>query len=81
MENEIKKLLEENLELAKQNHQYLKKIDRRQRMSTYWKVFLFIVTVGSALGLYYFLDPYIQSLSDSYGQVKSQIQNFSNFGK
>jgi hypothetical protein len=81
MENEIKKLLIENLEIAKENNNYLRKIDRRQRVSTYWKVFLFILTVGSALGLYYFLDPYIQTLSDSYGQIKNQIQSFNNFGK
>jgi len=81
MENEIKKLLIENLEIAKENKEYLRKIDRRQRVSTYWKVFLFILTIGSALGLYYFLDPYIQTLSDSYGQIKNQIQSFNNFGK
>lgn len=62
MDNDIKKLLIENLELAKENRDYLKKIDRRQRVSTYWKLFLFIITIGSALGLYYFLDPYIQTL-------------------
>jgi hypothetical protein len=76
MDESEKKLLSEIYRINQENNAYLRKIDRRQRYNTYWKVFLFILAVGSALGLYYVVQPYIDQVSDVYNQAQSTLSSF-----
>ncbi len=71
MDEPTKKLLNETFRISQENHILLKKIDRRQRYSTYWRVFLFIIAVGSALGVYYYFQPYVDQVIDIYDQAQS----------
>jgi len=76
MDDSTKKMLNETYRISQENNAYLKKIDRRQRYSTYWKVFLFIVAVGSALGVYYYFQPYVDQVVDIYDQAQSTFSSF-----
>jgi fructoselysine-6-P-deglycase FrlB-like protein len=80
MENEIKKTLSELMALTKENNEYLRKIDRRQRYNMYWKTFVFIIAVGSALGLYYVVQPYVDQIGEIYGQMEQSFVQFGSLG-
>ncbi len=77
MDDQTKKLLLETYKIAKENREYLVKIDRRQRYSSYWRIFLILLTIGSALGVYYYFEPYINQFVDAYDTVQ---QTFTSFG-
>lgn len=76
MDDSTKKLLNETYRISQENHILLKKIDRRQRYSTYWRVLLFILAVGSALGVYYYFQPYVDQVIDIYDQAQSTFSSF-----
>ena len=75
MDDSTKKLLNETYRISQENHILLKKIDRRQRYSTYWRVFLFILAVGSALGVYYYFQPYVDQVIDILGLMGDAVDN------
>jgi hypothetical protein len=76
MDEKTQKMLEEIYTMTQENHAFIKKIDRRQRWSTYWRAFLFLVAVGSALGLYYAFEPYVESFKDIYSQAEATFNSF-----
>lgn len=76
MDETTKKMLAETYELTKVNHDFLRKIDRRQRYSMYWRTATVIIAIGSALGVYYFLQPYIDQFIDIYSQVEKTFIQF-----
>lgn len=67
MDPESKKLLEENLALTKENNNMLRHIRRVQRWGTIWLALKVVIIVGIALGSFYFLEPYINKIKDTWG--------------
>lgn len=61
MEEDVKKLLEENLEISRQSLKILKGIRRTNRLSLAFKILYWLVILGIIAGAYYFLEPYIKS--------------------
>lgn len=76
MDDSTKKILSETYRISQENNSLLKKIDRRQRMSIYWRTFLFVLAVGSALGVYYYFQPYVDQVIDIYDQAQSTFSSF-----
>ena len=66
-------LLSEIYKLTEENNKYLKRIDRRQRWGTYFRVLMFIIALGSAFGVYYILQPYFDNVSNIYNQAQSSL--------
>lgn len=82
-----KKLLEENLELSKENNKILKKLYGAMRVSRAFKVLYWVVIIGSMLGAYYYFQPLIDSFKDVFngasslfGKGKSAVDSVSNIG-
>ncbi len=75
MEEELKKVLKENLEVSQESLKILKGIRRNQRISATFRVLYWIVILGSAIGAYYYLQPYIDKAFRSYGQIQDTISN------
>jgi len=73
MDERQQKMLEATYRLAKENNEYLRKIDRRQRYGIYWKFFTFVIIIGSAFGLYLFLQPYIDQIIQAYTEVEQSF--------
>jgi subtilisin family serine protease len=73
---ELKKLLLETYKITKENREYLIKIDRRQRYNFYWRIFVTILAVSSALGIYYYFQPYLDQVLDIYNQVEKSVNQF-----
>ncbi|HED05404.1 MAG TPA: hypothetical protein ENI61_01815 [Ignavibacteria bacterium] len=71
MEPDEKKLLEETLELVKENNKIIKKLYTSMRVSRFFRVIYWTVIIGSMLGAYYYFQPLIDSLKESFGGIMS----------
>ena len=73
MEIEEKKILEENLEISRESLKILKGIRRANRLNTAFKILYWLVILGIAAGVYYFLEPYIKSAMGAIQQVQQAL--------
>ncbi len=71
MEPDEKKLLEETLELSKENNKILKKLHTSMRVSRFFRVAYWTIIIGSMLGAYYYFQPLIDGIKESFGGVMS----------
>ncbi len=69
MDSETRELLEETLELSKENNKILKKMRNASRWGTAFRVVYWTIILGSMVGAYYFFQPFIDSLVASYEEV------------
>lgn len=57
----------------------LRSLHRSMRMRRVMSIIYWIFIIGSAVGAYYFIQPYLDSMMDVYGGAKSNLSNFSEF--
>ena len=77
MENtDVKRLLEENLKLSKENNVLLQKIYSIQRWAQITRVLYWLVIVGISVGAFYFIKPLMGNLLGSFGS--SNISDFKD---
>ncbi len=82
MDPEDKELLEKNLELAEENNEILRKMERSMRWSRIMSILYWIVIIGSAVGAFYLVQPYIQAITGAYGGAKTNFNDIlSNFNQ
>ena len=73
MDPESKKLLEETFSLAQENNKMLHSIRRSMVLARIMSFMYWVLIIGSAVGAYYFIQPYIDQLLGIYGGVKSNL--------
>ena len=61
MDEEAKALLKQNIELAKENNEMLKRLIRAQKLSNIYRVVYWTIIILSTFGAYYFIEPYISN--------------------
>ena len=81
MEQEENDLLKRGVELAEENNVMLRSIKRSMRIASAMRAIYWIFIIGSAIGAYYLVQPYINQLLDVYGGAKSTYENIKNFGQ
>ena len=60
----------ENLEkLTKDNNKILHSMQSRMRWGTFLRVLYWVIIIGSMLGAYYFLQPYVEQLMEAYNTL------------
>lgn len=59
MTPEERSLLESTHQLAKENNQLLRTLNRRGRWGTIAKIFYWAIIIGLSFGAFYFIQPYI----------------------
>lgn len=69
MDPESKRSLRELIELTRENNVLLKKLHRAAMWGRVWRIFWWTLVIGSALGAYYFFQPFIESGLESYRRV------------
>ena len=69
MAENLENLIRENNELLKENQKMLKKLRGAQKSHFYAKVFYWVVIIAVMLGGYFWIQPYLQSLKDTYTEV------------
>ena len=65
-EDGIEERIDRLEKLAKENNKILKKLRNNMRMGTIMRILYWGVIIGSMLGAYYYLQPFIKPLLDTY---------------
>ncbi len=76
---QITSRLDRLTELVEDNSKKLHQLHRSMVMGRIWRVFYWAVIIGLAIGSFYFLQPYIDTVFDAYTQVndiRSDLQAF-----
>ncbi len=77
MDEESKKLIEETLELAKDNNEMLHSMRRSMRIARIMSILYWIIIIGSAIGVYYYIQPYVDKALDVYNSASNSIKSFN----
>lgn len=78
MSPDEKEMLKKTLELSQENNKMLHAIRRGLFWGRVVRIIYWVVLIGVAIGLFYYLEPYIDSAIDAYGNVKSDLQSFGD---
>lgn len=79
MSPEERQLLEETLELSKENNKILRKMRRHMVWGTFFRLIYWAIFIGTAIGLYYYLQPYLDQLIDFYAGLSQRVDNVQAF--
>ncbi|GMQ95108.1 MAG: hypothetical protein BMS9Abin13_218 [Patescibacteria group bacterium] len=80
MDPEAKKLIEKNLELSKENNKMLRKMRRAMRWGKVFKLFYWTIIIGSTVGAYYYIQPFVDDLKATYGSFTSGVEKVQSIG-
>ncbi len=81
MSPEEKELLNRAVELGEDNNKILHSMRRSQRIASFMRVVYWVFIIGSAVGAYYFIEPYVDGIVDAYGGAKSNIDSIGSMLK
>lgn len=73
MNPEDRELLKKTVLLEEENNDILRKMRRSMRISAFMSWVYWIFIIGSLLGAYYFIQPYLEKFMDLYGGAKSGL--------
>lgn len=77
MSPEERELLNKSVALAEENNKMLHSMRRSMRMGNIARGVYWIFIIGSAVGAFYLLQPYIDQLKDVYSGAGSMLKSFS----
>lgn len=81
MDSDDKKVLKEVLELSRENNKMLHKMKRAAFLNKLVRVFYWIIILGSAVSVYYYIQPVLQQLIRTYTDLldtASQVKEATN---
>lgn len=73
MTPEDRELLKRSIALAEENNDILRSIQRSMRLSRFISILYWVFIIGSAVGAYYLIQPYIEQLTSIYGGAKNGL--------
>ena len=78
MDPEDKSTLKRVLELEQKNNKMLTSIRKSMLWGNFFRVIYWIVIIGTAIGAYYYIQPYVDGITDAYGTFSEDIDKFKN---
>lgn len=69
-------MLKKTLELSQENNKMLHSIRRGMFWGRVIRVVYWVVIIGAAIGVYYYIQPYINNAVGAYGNLKGDLQSF-----
>lgn len=81
MDLDEKAMLKKTLELSQENNRILNGMKRQMLFGRIFKIVYWTVILGTAVGLYYYIDPYIGGAFNAYSDLKMDLRNFGGFLK
>lgn len=81
MDEESKRLQIETLELARENNKILRKMRRSQQIAGVMRALYWLVIIAVTVGVFYYLEPYINQLKDVYGGASDVLKNFKQISQ
>jgi hypothetical protein len=76
MNPEEKKLLEDTFALTQENNKMLHSMRSHMRVQRIMSIFYWVFIIGSAVGAYYLIQPYVDQMIGIYGNASDVLQNF-----
>ena len=77
MSPEERELLNRSVSLAEDNHKMLRSMRRSMHISSIVSVLYWVIIIGSAVGAYYFIQPYTDEIMKVYNEAKVNLGNFN----
>lgn len=74
----LQRRLRETRELTERNNEILQKLHRSMVWGRVVWVVYWLILVGIAVGAFYFLEPYWDSVSSTFESIQGQFQGFSS---
>jgi uncharacterized membrane protein len=81
MQPEEKEMLKKTLELAQENNKLLHGIRRGMFWGRITRIVYWVIIIGAAVGVYYYITPYLDNAINAYGNMKGDIKNFGDLFK
>ena len=75
---QLESMLRETRDLTRQNNDLLKKIRRVQKIGQITRMFYWILIIGVTFGAFYFIQPYIKTVTNLYGGNANSISDFES---
>lgn len=77
---EIQETLKQHSQLLEQNNRIVRKMYKSIRRSQMFRMLYWALIIGSMLGIYYYLQPYIQGVSGAYEELISVPEKLKVWG-
>ncbi len=77
MSPEERELLNRSVELAEENNKILRALRRSARISRFISIVYWVLIIGSTVGAYYFIQPYIDQIYGVYSGAQDDLNNVS----
>ncbi len=71
MDPRDREMLEQALELAEENNKLLKRLYTSMWWSRITRVLYWVIIIGTAVGAYYYVEPYLNSILKLYNNIPS----------
>jgi len=73
---EERELLNKSVALAEDNNKILYSIRRSMRWASITRAIYWIFIIGSAVGAFYFIQPYLDGIIETYGGMSTILKSF-----
>jgi len=70
-----KELLQKTFELAEENNKILHQIRRSNRLSSFFRIFYWVIIIGVSIGAFYYLEPYLNSVTKAYRSLQTDLNS------
>ena len=81
MSPEEKELFKRSIALSEENNQILRSIQRSMRLARFMSLIYWIFIIGSAVGAYYLIQPYLNQLTSMYSGAGDILDNLKQIGQ
>lgn len=68
-------MLERALDLAEKNNKIITRMYRAQRWARVFHTLYWVIVIGSAVGAYYLIQPYVEGISANFSENVNKVKN------
>lgn len=72
-DDELKRLLRENLEISRENFKILKKMNRARVFGRVFWAIKWVLIIGFSYGAYVYIEPYFKNLLGTFSNLTSEV--------
>jgi len=81
VDQEEKKLLQENLRLSRETNEIVHKVWGAQKWARFFRILYWVFIIAAVTGAFYYIQPYFQGVLDIYGDASSGVKSVQSGAK
>jgi len=81
MEEELKELMQKNLEVSEETLRILKKINRARVFGSIFSLIKWVIIIGISVGAYYYIEPVLKDILNNLQGMLEAVQNIKATGQ